>query len=455
VKTLIFLVTLPLVGALIGYVTNAVAIKMLFRPLKPIKIFGIRLPFTPGILPRERHKLADSIGSMVERKLLTPEILRERFLKEDVRAALHGSIAGYTARMLECPLGRLFAGKKEIPPLPLLFYRDFLNSPAFNSFIEFFLMSLADYAGNSNITLAELLGAERTGILREKFNFFIRENLVSQAPQIARHTASALDAAFPDLVRQLLQFLMKDEIHRGLEIQGRIFLDNAIMKLSTFQRFFISAGQYDKTLRERMPEIIDDLIGQLEAFLNSADMRRRIAGLVEEGVCTMASREIPPETISLISSLAMSYITMPLKDAIKKLTAGDPRTVILRIREVIGKNSGAGFDRAAGVVSRILEAHQDTAFSDFFLIDGPKKEKIDAYIGEKILKIADDNIEGLLKNINIKTLVSDRIDSLDMVEVEHIVLDVMANQLKWINVFGAILGALIGGFQVLFSWFAR
>ena len=48
----------PLAGAVIGYVTNAVAIKMLFRPLTEIRVFGIRLPFTPGILPRHRHKLA-------------------------------------------------------------------------------------------------------------------------------------------------------------------------------------------------------------------------------------------------------------------------------------------------------------------------------------------------------------------------------------------------------------
>jgi uncharacterized membrane-anchored protein YjiN (DUF445 family) len=453
VKALFFLFTPPLVGALIGYVTNAVAIKMLFRPLKPVKFFGVRLPFTPGVLPKERHKLADSIGSMVERKLLTPEILRNRFLKEDVRAALNGSIAAYTARVLECPLGRLFAGKKEIPPLPLLLCRNILSSPAFNSL----LMALVDYAGDSNITLAELLGEDRIEILREKFNFFIRENLNSQAPQIARYAASALDTAFPDLVRQLLQFLMKDEIHRGLEIQGRIFLDNAIMKFSTFQRFFISAGQYDRTLRDRMPEIIDDLIGQLESSLNGADTRQRIVSFAEESVRVMASREIPLETVSrMIFSLAMPYITMPLREAVTKLTAGDPRAVILRIQELIGQNSGAGFDQAVGgAVSRILEDHRDTALADFFLIDGPQKEKIDAYIGEKVLKIADNHIEGLLKNINIRTLVSDRIDSLDMMEVEHIVLDVMANQLKWINVFGAILGALIGGFQVLLSWFAR
>jgi len=74
----------PLIGAIIGYVTNAIAIKMLFRPLYPVKIWKFQLPFTPGILPRERHKLADNIGQMVERELLTEEIIRQRLAKPDL-----------------------------------------------------------------------------------------------------------------------------------------------------------------------------------------------------------------------------------------------------------------------------------------------------------------------------------------------------------------------------------
>jgi uncharacterized membrane protein YheB (UPF0754 family) len=53
--------------------------------------------------------------------------------------------------------------------------------------------------------------------------------------------------------------------------------------------------------------------------------------------------------------------------------------------------------------------------------------------------------------MNIRAMVAARIDSLDMLRVERIVLDVMADQLKWINFFGAILGALIGGAQILVS----
>ena len=42
----------PLLGAVIGYCTNWLAVKMLFKPLEPIKVFGRTLPFTPGVIPK-------------------------------------------------------------------------------------------------------------------------------------------------------------------------------------------------------------------------------------------------------------------------------------------------------------------------------------------------------------------------------------------------------------------
>jgi hypothetical protein len=305
---------------------------MLFRPLKPVRIFGIRLPFTPGILPRERHKLADSIGSMVERKLLTPEIIRERLKREDVRDGINISIANYTGKILESPLGALFTGKNESPPLVVSIFQDFFRSPAFKSLLNSFLAVLAGYAEKSKITLGELLGEEHTGILREKLNGVVRETFKSQGASIARNAGSALDNAFPRLIRQLVQFLNKSEIHHELEIQGRIFLNNAILKLSIFQRFFISAGQYDKTLSERMPEIIDDLIEQLEALLSDTGIRKRIIAFAEESVYNMVSRELLPETVTqMVSSMVLSYVNMPLGEAVKKLNPGEPGPLNLHI----------------------------------------------------------------------------------------------------------------------------
>ena len=41
----------PLVGAVIGYFTNLIAVKMLFYPRKPVYLFGHQLPLTPGTEP--------------------------------------------------------------------------------------------------------------------------------------------------------------------------------------------------------------------------------------------------------------------------------------------------------------------------------------------------------------------------------------------------------------------
>ncbi len=47
----------PIVGAIIGYFTNWVAIKMLFRPYKKLKIGPIPIPFTPGLIPKNGIEL--------------------------------------------------------------------------------------------------------------------------------------------------------------------------------------------------------------------------------------------------------------------------------------------------------------------------------------------------------------------------------------------------------------
>jgi uncharacterized membrane protein YheB (UPF0754 family) len=76
--TLIFMI---IIGAIIGGVTNSLAIKMLFRPYKPIYLGKYRLPFTPGLIPKRRDELAEQLGQMVVNHLLTAEGLQKK-LKE-------------------------------------------------------------------------------------------------------------------------------------------------------------------------------------------------------------------------------------------------------------------------------------------------------------------------------------------------------------------------------------
>ena len=309
----------PLAGAIIGYVTNAIAIKMLFRPHKEIRIWGIRVPFTPGILPRQRQILAQSIGRMVERELLTPEILRARLARPEVCEGLRAALAEYTGT--------------------------FLSLPA------------------------------------EKW-----------LPVVSDYIITAAEAAYPTVAEALMRFLRQKEIRENLEAQCRIIVSNAILKMNLLQRFFISAAQYDRTLDEKTPEIVDDLLDQVEILFRSPEGEQKIIQSLEREL-----RKLPEKNPGL-----------------------SPEKILVPGKSWTGESP---------------------------------KARLDTFLTDKILETAASQTEALLGTIDVRSLVSERIDSLDMPRVERIILDVLAGQLWWINVFGGILGALIGFSQVVISLF--
>lgn len=85
----------PLVGAGIGYITNLIAVKMLFHPIKPIKIWKFTLPFTPGIIPKNQSRLAHSIAGSISNKLLTEDTLKQSLLSEEMKEKLIQSLDNY------------------------------------------------------------------------------------------------------------------------------------------------------------------------------------------------------------------------------------------------------------------------------------------------------------------------------------------------------------------------
>ena len=72
----------PLLGGVIGYITNDLAIRMLFRPRKAVYIGKFHVPFTPGLIPSQQGRIAQSIGDVVSGQLLNEETLRQTLLSE-------------------------------------------------------------------------------------------------------------------------------------------------------------------------------------------------------------------------------------------------------------------------------------------------------------------------------------------------------------------------------------
>ncbi|MBC7161577.1 MAG: DUF445 family protein [Immundisolibacter sp.] len=84
----------PLIGAVIGGVTNDVAIRMLFRPYRPWRIGRLRVPLTPGLIPRERAQIALAIADTFTAHVLDGEQVADLLLTEPVRARLRDKVAG-------------------------------------------------------------------------------------------------------------------------------------------------------------------------------------------------------------------------------------------------------------------------------------------------------------------------------------------------------------------------
>ena len=85
----------PLVGGIIGYITNDLAIRMLFRPRKAMYIGRFHIPMTPGLIPSQQGRIAQSIGEVVSQQLLNEETLRQTLLSRQTLDTLHGKITGF------------------------------------------------------------------------------------------------------------------------------------------------------------------------------------------------------------------------------------------------------------------------------------------------------------------------------------------------------------------------
>jgi len=82
--------TLPLIGALIGWLTNYIAIKMLFHPREVVKVFFIPIQ---GVFPKRQKDLARKLGQIVSEELVSVEDLTAHLKEKATSAAILNHIA--------------------------------------------------------------------------------------------------------------------------------------------------------------------------------------------------------------------------------------------------------------------------------------------------------------------------------------------------------------------------
>lgn len=87
----------PLLGGVIGYITNDIAIRMLFRPHTAKYVFGIHIPFTPGIIPKEKGRIAEAVGGVISENLMNKEVLEKYLLSEDMVGKVRSAVEEFIA----------------------------------------------------------------------------------------------------------------------------------------------------------------------------------------------------------------------------------------------------------------------------------------------------------------------------------------------------------------------
>lgn len=109
----------PLLGGVIGYITNDIAIRMLFRPHTAKYVFGIHIPFTPGIIPKEKGCIAEAIGGVISENLMNKEVLEKYLLSEDMIGKVRSAVEEFITTQqknqetVACFLGH-YLSKEEI-----------------------------------------------------------------------------------------------------------------------------------------------------------------------------------------------------------------------------------------------------------------------------------------------------------------------------------------------------
>ena len=529
VLTILLVWVVPILwGALIGYFTNALAIRMLFRPLTRKYLLGIPVPLTPGIIPRRRGELARSIARMVARDLLSTEAVRARLQTETFRVALEAQIRHLRETLLQRPLPELaaHAGSAlrgtddggELSWLELVRHLlqrllvRLVGSRGFIYGVRSLVQRLVDEVAARR--LHELIGVEQltalvTGSLlpalgraelRAQVSGLVKDWLHRQraanvpldrflTPETTELLMGLFRRNLPALLDVLFTWLRGPRVRRELEVYGRAILRDVLDKLNLMQKVFITAGQYDRSLSERMPEIVTDVIDQAEAATAGVQVREQICGGARHALAQWSTRglgDLAADSATRLDDLVDHLVARvfdalsgsdvadgaaaPAEEAVRRWYAhhGDATVAELAAR-YLGVQPVAVADFLAnqllGYLARPETGQQiaelvpalagealggaDTAagtttLAEVFAVPAATATRLDGVLTRWAIGFLSERLPSVMDTIDIQSLVVAKIDALDARQVEQLLLTVIARHLKWIKLFGAVIGAAIG-----------
>jgi uncharacterized membrane protein YheB (UPF0754 family) len=232
-----------------------------------------------------------------------------------------------------------------------------------------------------------------------------------------------------------------------------------------------------------MPKIIDDALGELRDYAYRPETMDSLEHVLAEGLerwrSTPSRRAIGtlgPETAAAVVERLLEGLENPavrerIASGIERLVSGQGQRTVgeilsrtLRLQEqeivefsttqVLGYLSRRETSRAiaAEVVAfsrRFVEENQARSLRELLHVGPELQQKAGTILSVQLLRIVDARLPALIESFDVRQLVVQKINDLDVAQVERLLMMVIARHLKWINIFGALLGAIIGFSQML------
>lgn len=260
----------PLIGAVIGYCTNYIAVKMLFRPRNEIKVLGHTLPFTPGAIPKNKPRLAKAIGEVVETTFFGEETISAQFLSGEAE----DNAVAQMVRGMDRPisdLGISVLGSEEKYEKGLDRLSEILSQQLLQS-----LRSGETIRMVSDTVIDKLVDQFRGGML----GMFITDSFVESAKQ-----------------------MVEAGIQGEIEDKGEEFLNRMVRsQMDTWSRDTLSeiafeAGYSD----ERMERILRKAYrGAVKSAVPALIDRINVSGMIEEKINDMSNEQLEELVLSVM-----------------------------------------------------------------------------------------------------------------------------------------------------------
>ncbi|MEL6439721.1 MAG: DUF445 family protein [Cyanobacteria bacterium J06621_8] len=353
----IFLVP-PVAGSIIGYFTNDIAIKMLFRPYKALYIGKKKLPFTPGLIPSNQERLAQKVSDTIMGSLLTPEELHKLAQRLLATERIEGAILWLlklvldqvksdreqkTAKILGNILHDLFS--QSLPRLIRVYARreDFLEAQINQIFDRILLnfqleeiqaQKFADWLLTSVVppdtirrSLIDFLSDRNIQIIDEGFRektsgtYWLVANLFGLRNSLTRLRAFCLDE--PSITNARLE-----ELSFSLQIRDRI--KKWLMNLSLQNLPVSTVRQLRTTVRQAVRNYVREEGGSLISGLGESVDWENLAALILKRLNSSATLT---DSLEIISQELALILERYLEEDLEELVA---QTIpILAIDQVI------------------------------------------------------------------------------------------------------------------------